>query len=130
MRYGISVVVLVAGTIAACASAGGFREDNSRNLNRLRPGMTRDQVFDIMGTKTVSVSGTETSGPVGIGEDSLGVSQVQIPLGGPKPVLQNPHRSELYRAGGSDWEVLFYYTSVVRNDGLVTDDELTPVVLR
>jgi len=130
VRYGISVVVLVAGTIAACASAGGFREDNFRNLNRLRPGMTRGQVFDIMGTKTVSVSGTETSGPVGIGEDSLGVSQVQIPLGGPKPVLQNPHRSELYRAGGSNWEILFYYTSVVRNDGLVTDDELTPVVLR
>lgn len=92
--------------------------------------MTRDQVFDIMGTKTVSVSGTETSGPVGIGEDSLGVSQVQIPVGGPKPVLQNPHRSELYRADGSDWEILLYYTSVVRNDGLVTDDELTPVVLR
>ncbi len=92
--------------------------------------MTRNQVFDIMGTKTASVSGTETSGPVGVAQDSLGVSQVQIPVGGPRPVLQNPHRSELYRAGGSDWEVLFYYTSVVRNDGLVTDDELTPVVLQ
>lgn len=126
----IQTLTLAIGTIAACASAGGFRDDNIRNLDRLRPGMTRDQVFDIMGTKTASVSGTEASGPVGIGEDTLGVSQVQIPVGGPKPVLQNPHRNELYRAGGANWEVLYYYTSVVSDDGMVTDDELTPVVLQ
>jgi hypothetical protein len=130
VRLRIQGLGLAVATVAACASAGGFRDENIRNLDRLRPGMTRDQVFDIMGTKTVSVSGTEASGPVGIGEDTLGVSQVQIPVGGPKPVLQNPHRNELYRAGGSNWEVLFYYTSVVSDDGLVTDDELTPVVLR
>ena len=130
VRFRIQGLALAIATISACASAGGFREDNIRNLDRLRVGMTRDQVFDIMGTKTVSVSGTEDSGPVGIGEDTLGVSQVQIPVGGPKPVLQNPHRNELYRAGGANWEVLYYYTSVVSDDGMVTDDELTPVVLR
>jgi hypothetical protein len=125
--HGLAVSVAA---LAACASAGGFREDNIRNLDRLRTGMTRDQVFDIMGTKSVSVSGTESAGPVGIEEDTLGVSQVQIPVGGPKPVLQNPHRNELYRAAGSNWEVLYYYTAVVSDDGRVTDDELTPVVLR
>jgi hypothetical protein len=130
VKFKLQALTLAIGTIAACASAGGFREDNIRNLDRLRPGMTRDQVFDIMGTKTASVSGTEASGPVGIGEDTLGVSQVQIPVGGPKPVLQNPHRNELYRAGGANWEILYYYTSVVSDDGMVTDDELTPVVLR
>ena len=45
-------------------------------------------------------------------------------------MLQNPHRNELYRAGGANWEILYYYTSVVSDDGMVTDDELTPVVLR
>jgi hypothetical protein len=130
VKFRIQGLALAVATVAACATAGGFRDENIRNLDRLRTGMTRGQVFDIMGTKTASVSGTEASGPVGIGEDTLGVSQVQIPVGGPKPVLQNPHRSELYRAGGSSWEVLYYYTSVVADDGRVTDDELTPVVLR
>jgi len=130
VNYKLQGLAFAVATVAACASAAGFRDENIRNLDRLRTGMTRGQVFDVMGTKTASVSGTEASGPVGIGEDTLGVSQVQIPVGGPKPVLQNPHRSELYRAGGSNWEVLFYYTSVVADDGRVTDDELTPVVLR
>ena len=130
MKFRIMGLAVAVAALAACASAGGFRDENIRNLDRLRTGMTRDQVFDIMGTKTVSVSGTEAAGPVGIGEDTLGVSQVQIPIGGPKPVLQNPHRNELYRADGANWEVLYYYTSVVSDDGMVTDDELTPVVLR
>jgi hypothetical protein len=130
VKLRIQCFALAVSTVAACASAGGFRKENTQNLDRLRPGMTREEVFDIMGTKSVSVSGTEASGPVGIGEDTLGVSMVQIPVGGPKPVLQNPHRNELYRAGGARWEVLYYYTSVVADDGLVTDDELTPVVLR
>ena len=58
------------------------------------------------------------------------MNSLQVPIGGPRPVLQNPHRNELYEAAGSDWEVLFYYTRVVDDDGQVTDDELTPVVLR
>ncbi|MEJ2483911.1 MAG: DUF3192 domain-containing protein, partial [Gemmatimonadota bacterium] len=69
-------------------------------------------------------------GPVSISEDTLGVNRAQIPIGGTRPVLQNPHRSEVYEAGGFDWEVLFYYTRVSADDGRVTDDELTPVVLR
>jgi hypothetical protein len=125
-----AAIVALALIFAACASAGGFRETNRENLERLRPGMTRDQVFDVMGTESVSAAGTESAGPVGIAEDTLGVSQVQIPIGGPRPVLQNPHRSEVYEAAGYDWEVRFYYTRVADDDGRVTDDELTPVVLR
>ena len=116
--------------VSACASAGGFRETNLRNLDRLHTGMTRDQVFDVMGTASVSTAGTESTGPVGVAEDTLGVNRVQIPIGGPRPVLQNPHRNETYQTQNSNWEVLFYYTDVVADDGQVTDDELTPVVLQ
>ena len=123
-------ILLIGLAVAACASAGGFRETNLDNLDRLRTGMTRDQVFDVMGTESVSAAGTESAGPVGIAEDTLGVNSLQVPIGGPRPVLQNPHRNEVYEAGGSDWEVLFYYTRVSADDGRVTDDELTPVVLR
>jgi hypothetical protein len=116
--------------LVACASAGSFRETNLDNLDRLRTGMSRNQVFDVMGTESVSAAGTEGSGPVGISEDTLGVNSLQVPIGGPRPVLQNPHRNEVYETAGSSWEVLFYYTRVIADDGLVTDDELTPVVLR
>ncbi len=129
-RAGSIGILLVGLSVAACASAGGFRETNLDNLDRLRMGMTRDQVFDVMGTESVSAAGTESAGPVGIAEDTLGVNSLQVPIGGPRPVLQNPHRNEVYEAGGSDWEVLFYYTRVSADDGQVTDDELTPVVLR
>jgi hypothetical protein len=74
--------------------------------------------------------GSETQGPVGTGRDTMGVMSVQIPVGNNAPVLYNPQRSEVYRGDGSSWEVLFYYTHVVRDDGLVTDDELTPLVLQ
>ncbi len=121
----LPVLVLLAG----CATAGGFRETNLANLARLTPGMPRSEVISLMGTESVPVAGTE-SGFVGTSRDSLAVTSVQIPIGGPKPLLQNPHRSEIYSAGGREWEVLFYYTRLVANDGLVTDDELTPVVLR
>ncbi len=130
VRAGVFAALGMGLALAACASAGGFRETNLDNLDRLRTGMTRDQVFDVMGTASVSAAGTESAGPVGIAEDTLGVNSLQVPIGGPRPVLQNPHRNELYEAAGSDWEVLFYYTRVVDDDGQVTDDELTPVVLR
>jgi len=123
-------LVLLPFALSACASAGGFRETNLRNLDRLHTGMTRAQVFAVMGTASVSAAGTESSGPLGVAEDTLGVNRVQIPVGGPRPVLQNPHRNETYEADGSNWEILFYYTSVVADDGLVTDNETTPVVLR
>lgn len=44
--------------------------------------------------------------------------------------ITNPWRVEMYEAGGSIWEILFYYTDVKRSDGAITDDELTPLVLK
>jgi len=90
--------------------------------------MTREAVLDAMGTESVRATGTEAAG-VGVAEDSMSVSRIEIPLGD-SPVLQNPHRTATFEAGGHAWEVFFYYTHLVRDDGLVTEDELTPVVLR
>lgn len=125
-RFGTALVLAVA--LAACASAGGFRERNRSNLDRLEVGMTREEVLDLMGTETIRAAGSEGAG-VGVSEDSLSVSRIEIPLGA-RPVLRNPHRSGTFEAGGHAWEVFYYYTDLVRDDGLVTDDELTPVVLR
>lgn len=115
----------------ACASATNFRETNRLNLERLRVGMDREEVLSLMGVgEQRQFTGSEMDGPIGTGRDTMGVMSVQIPIGGRRPVLYNPHRAELYNEADSDWEVLFYYTRVAHNDGMVTDDELTPLVLR
>lgn len=117
--------------LAACASAGNFRDENRENLETLHPGMERSEVLEIMGIgEEHQWIGSETRGPVGTGRDTMGVMQVQIPVGRNAPILYNPHRSETYEVDGSSWEVLFYYTHVVEDDGQVTDPELTPIVLR
>lgn len=127
----VSILLLV-GALSACASAINFRERNRENLDKLRVGMTRDEVIDLMGIgEEHQLIGSETQGPIGTGRDTMGVMSVRIPTGNNAPVLYNPQRSEIYQgADGSTWEVLFYYTHVVRDDGMVTDDELTPLVLR
>jgi hypothetical protein len=131
-RSSIVPLLLLAGAVSACASAINFRERNRENLDKLRVGMTRDEVIDLMGIgEEHQLVGSETQGPIGTGRDTMGVMSVRIPTGNNAPVLYNPQRSEIYQgADGSTWEVLFYYTHVVRDDGLVTDDELTPLVLR
>lgn len=125
-RYFLPLLVAI-----GCASATNFREANRLNIERLTVGMNRDQVLALMGVgEQRQLTGSEIDGPIGTGRDTLGVMSVQIPIGGRRPVLYNPHRGELYSEAGSDWEVLYYYTRVAHNDGMVTEDELTPLVLR
>jgi multiple sugar transport system substrate-binding protein/raffinose/stachyose/melibiose transport system substrate-binding protein len=46
------------------------------------------------------------------------------------PSLYNPMRTGTYEVGEHTWEVLFYYARLVEDDGVVSDDELEPVVLK
>ena len=112
-------------------SASGFREANQANVSRLSPGMSRDQVVSIMGTQALPRPlGTEGSGQARTERDSMGVVQVQILTGSNAPALYNPMRTGTYEAGEHTWEVLFYYARLIEDDGVVSDDELEPVVLR
>ena len=124
-------VTLTVLALAGCTSATSFRESNRVNLDRLVIGMDRIAVLSVMGVgQQRQFTGSEVDQPIGTGRDSAGVMSVRIPVGGNRPVLYNPHRGELYNADGSSWEVLYYYTRVQHNDGMVTEDELTPIVLR
>ncbi|MCL7972234.1 MAG: hypothetical protein M8866_09150 [marine benthic group bacterium] len=92
--------------------------------------MSRDDVISIMGTRTLaSPLGTEAGGPGRTETDTLGVTQVQIPLGSAAPSLYNPMRSGTWETEAGTWEVLFYYARLVADDGVVSEDELEPVVL-
>ena len=123
------VVSALACSSATLQSAEGFRASNRENVERLTVGMPREDVISLMGTSTMRPLGTEGSGAVRTEADTMGVQQVQIPIGARGPTLYNPMRTATYDAGDDTWEVLLYYTRLVEDDGVITDEELTPVVL-
>jgi hypothetical protein len=111
----LCAVVLTAG----CAnlfidSVERLREDNKKNIAQLSVGMTRFDIEKVMGG---DVAGGR------LGDILFGRLQYLR--------VSNPVREE--RVSGSDgasYHVLFYYTDIRQRDDKVTDDELTPVVLR
>jgi len=70
--------------------------------------MTKTQVLAIMGTGEKTFWG--------------GVGYTQR--------ISNPFRIETLEGKDSVLEVLYYYTDLQKEDGAITDDELTPLVLR
>jgi predicted membrane-bound mannosyltransferase len=63
----------------------------------------------------------------------VGMTEEQVIAAmGPSPdrSTPNPYRSEMYPAGGAVFKVLFFYTNRQSADGIIDDDELTPVVLK
>ncbi|HCX31782.1 MAG TPA: hypothetical protein DHU55_18735 [Blastocatellia bacterium] len=107
-----SALVILA--LAGCASGNSFRAGNRMKLLKLSPGMSKTEVLDAMG---------------------VGEQRVCCPL----RTVTNPHRTEAYSAGGSRFEVLYYYTDkktdssndpYSSNASNVQDDELLPIVLK
>jgi hypothetical protein len=113
--------VLVATLILiACGSTSGrfekFRAQNRASLLRLHRGMPRDSVLAIMGVGSVEIS-----------------NKWEVGLVNPRRrdwTLTNPHRTETLSGPADTLEVLFYYTDVKRSDDAITDDELTPLVIK
>lgn len=69
----------------------------------LSPGMSKGDVLNTMGTETITTTAD---------------------------TITNPYRTELYRAGGHVFELLLYYTDIKARDGAITDDELTPLIIK
>jgi hypothetical protein len=91
-----------------------LREANKRNLQRVAVGNTRFEVESIMGTERA-----------GGGLPEVAFGRVQY------LAAKNPMREEVVSGrDGARYQVLFYYTDVHTKDDKITDDELTPVVLR
>jgi hypothetical protein len=109
-----SAMLLVILSASACATGNSFRAENRMKLLQLSPGMSKKEVLDVMGT---------------------GEQRVCCPI----RTVTNPHRTEAYSAGGSRFEVLYYYTEkktdsshdpYSSNASNVQDDELLPIVLK
>lgn len=104
MFRNILILVLTSILLSGCVSLSQIRADNREKLLNLSAGSSKQEVLEIMGTETRRAKdGT---------------------------VVTNPHRTEMYRAKGSVFELLLYYTDVQKADGAITDDELTPIVIK
>lgn len=79
------------------------KSTNRNNLNKISLGMTKSEVIKIMGTITITMNN-------GI-------------------IVTNPYRSETMNENDKNFEILFYYTDTKKEDGVITDDELTPIVI-
>ena len=81
------------------------RTMNKERLNELEIGMSKDEVLIIMGTKRFSIASSPFT-------------------------VENPFRIEVQSSDKNIYRVLYYYTDLVKADGFITDDELTPVILK
>jgi hypothetical protein len=94
--------ILMSVFLFGCVSLDTIRSQNRQNLMRLSPGLSKQEVLVVMGTKTI------------MSEDGE---------------INNPYRTEMHRSQGRTFELLLYYTDKKRADGAITDDELTPLVI-
>ena len=103
MKKVLPLLILCQVILLGCGpSLSTIQSTNRINLNKISLGMTKKEVLDIMGTTTIK-----------IGDGSL---------------LSSPYRSETLFENGKNYEIHFFYTDLKKEDGVITDDELTPVV--
>jgi hypothetical protein len=82
------------------------------NIDKVQLGMTYGEVASIMGD-TVSIGYRENDDVDGAYEEML---------------IKNPHYDEVFKGIEAHYRVVYYFTHIRKADGLVTDDELTPLV--
>ncbi len=103
MKKLILLILTFQAILIGCApTIQQIQSTNRSNLNRISLGMTKSQVLDIMGTQTVKTAEGY--------------------------IINSPYRSETTSQNGLNYEIHFFYTDTKKNDGAITDDELTPVV--
>lgn len=110
MRNNILVLALIVLFLSGCASLGNIdrlRSRNRQNLMKLQIGTTKEEVLNVMGTKSVADYNW---------------------LAGWKHTVDNPYRSEILRGKDKTLEVIYYLTDIKKANGAITDDELTPFV--
>lgn len=105
--YLLFLVILLGG----CATLSTATSTNRENLLKLSIGMSKVDAVNIMGTKTMVAN-------------NLLFNQ------GQRPVLKinNPYRSEILQGKDRTFEVLYYVTDDKTGSGVITDDDLTPLV--
>lgn len=104
---GLILLVCLASCTSVRVQLERVRAENRSSLNKLKVGMDRETVLEIMGTDTKKLT------------DFLSEERI----------INNPYRSSMLSVDTMTVEVFYYYTDVKAQDGAISDDELTPIVL-
>jgi hypothetical protein len=88
---------------------------NRENLLKLSIGMSKEETIRVMGTQPFSAGGS----------DFLRGSRSSK---GQEVTINNPYRSEILQGKDKIFEVLYYVTDDKTGSGVITDDDLTPLV--
>ena len=81
------------------------RTMNKEKLNELEIGMNENVVLMMMESKTFKIE----SAPF---------------------TIENPFKTEIYSNDVDVYKILYFYTDLVKRDGFITDEELTPVIFK
>jgi len=82
------------------------RAENRSGILKLSIGMTKGEALSIMGIDERRLFG--------------GIGYTQR--------ISNPYKSEILQGDKKTFEVLYYYTDLKKQDGAITNDELTPLI--
>jgi len=83
---------------------------NRNKLFKLSLGDSKQKVLQIMGTETIESISWE-------GEDAPSWYHIN-----------SPYKTEMINEDGKTYEIIFYFTDENKGDGVITEDELTPIV--
>ena len=81
------------------------RAMNKENLEKLKIGMKGNVVLMIMEAQTIKISSEPFT-------------------------IENPFRTEVYSNDSDVYKIFYFYTDLVKRDGFITDEELTPIILK
>ena len=81
------------------------RTMNKEKLNELEIGMNENVVLMMMESKTFKIE----SAPF---------------------TIENPFKTEIYSNDIDVYKILYFYTDLVKTDGFITDEELTPIIFK
>ena len=82
------------------------------NIEKVKPGMTYGEVAGIMGD-AISIGYKKSTALEGAYEEIL---------------VKNPYYEEVLKGRNIQYMIVCYFTHIRKADGIVTDDELTPLV--
>ena len=107
MKKNIIYIIVIQLLLISCGpSLFLIQSQNRTKLNQISLGLTKREVLDIMGTTTNKVSN---------GQNWI--------------YLTSPYKTETMIENGRNYEILFFYSDTKKQDGVISDDELTPIVL-
>ena len=112
----IIVIVIITSLLFGCTAYMAtqleeVRGRNRINLIKLELGMSKSDVLSIVGTSVDTLKSDQPTDKAS------------------SRIINNPYKSSAISIEDKSIEILYYYTDLKSDDGAITDDELTPIVL-